>query len=201
MDLTSEDPVQLLRQVVAHCGVHRDASRSHQLWSAVFATIASPPPCWRCRGTQPGDVDALVEKLDARCAETGERWEVYRLSTGGWRAHAYHRYESETSDPAAVSAVSDSMRTALAELLATPRLPVVPRRPPYGAGRMEVVKDGSEWAVREDGQWIGRRHTKRDGLAHVEQYEAAMRAQYEAWMAEWGALVESGVEGQDFYWK
>lgn len=190
----NSDPVGLLGELVAYCGVHHEGAKGHPLWSRVFAAIGNA-------GVD--DVEALVEKLDARCAETGERWDIYRLhrDIGGWRAYAHNQHESESADPAAVDFRGATIREALAGLLATPRLPVVPRQPPYGAGRMEVVKDGREWVVRENGQRISWSRTKRESLAYVERYETAMRARYEAWVTEWGALVESGMEGRDFYWK
>lgn len=68
-----EDPVELLREVVEHVRVSRTAAESHPLWSRVFATIDAASL----------SVDELVDKLDARCAETGERWDVYWAAVGG----------------------------------------------------------------------------------------------------------------------
>ena len=195
------DPVELLRDVVAYCGVHREGAAGHPLWSRVFAAIGRGPAAGAGAGGD--DVDALVEKLDARCAETGERWDVYRLhrDIGGWRAHAWDEHGSSAADPAAVDARGATIREALAGLLATPRLPVVPRQPPAGAGLLTVRKDGTAWDVLENGQRIGWKRTKREAVAVLEPYREAVRARYEEWVATWGPVVEAGVEGVDFYWK
>jgi hypothetical protein len=188
------DPVELLRDVVEHTQVSRTAAGAHPLWSRVFAALD--------RGSG-DDVDALVEKLDARCAETGERWDVYRLhpDVGGWRAHAHAEHETQRSDPAAVDARGATIREALARLLATPRLPVVPRRP-APAVAYTVVKVNGWFEVQERGLFAGyRSRLKREAVAVAERGEKRALAAYEEWVVTWGPVVEAGVEGVDFYWK
>jgi hypothetical protein len=191
------DPVELLREVAKFVGVHREASRAHPLWSRVFAAVDAAP----------ASVDDLVAKLDTRCAESGERWDVYRTGNGneatGWRAHAHARGESDVADPAAVGFKAVSLPEALAGLLATPRLPVIPRRPRPCAGVLKVVKGdrAGRWEVHEDGRYVGERSTKRDATTAMDAYRERVRAEFEEWGTSWAAVVEHGVEGGDFYWK
>ena len=147
-------------------------------------------------------VDEMIEKLDARCAETGERWDLHRLAIGGWRAYAWDpAIGPNNQDPAAVGCSAPRLSEALAGLLATPRLPVVPRQPPTVAGAIVIRKDGSTWDVFEDGQRIGWERTKREAQERADRYEQAVRDRYEAWVSTWWSVVESGVEGRDFYWR
>jgi hypothetical protein len=144
--------------------------------------------------------DDLAAALDERCTDTGERWELYRLSTGGWRAHAHDRHESPASDPAAVSATGATITEALAGLVAAPRLPVIPRQPMLVA--LTVVKVDGWFQVQDGGMFAGyRSRVKREAVAAAERGEVAARERHEEWTARWAAVVAAGVEGVDFYWK
>lgn len=195
--MSTTDPVELLREIVAFSQVSRTAAAGHPLWARVFDAIDAGPV---------SDVDSMIEKLDARCAETGERWEVYRgVSVGDdpgpWIAQATDRHLGKRDDAAALSIRADTMSEALGGLLATPRLPVIPRQPESGV-YLTVEKCDGWWEVRHNGVFAGyRARTKREATAAKEQGEARARAHYEEWVTNWAVIVDAGVEGVDFYWK
>jgi len=135
----------------------------------------------------------LTDALDA----TGEPWNLWRAATG---LFCVSRGEGR-DDPASREFSHATIDGVLCLALASPRLPVIPRRPPlrhygyerHGTGlrRFKVVCDGRE---------ILHLDRKRKAVSEAESRTVAQRIAIDAWIDKHAHYVDTHTERVDFYW-
>lgn len=153
-------------------------------------------------------IDEMVAALDERSPgisfpsdgrpRSGERWDLYRRWDGQWGV----TMTEGNDDPARRTVHAPTIAGALQAALDRPRLPVVPPEPKLYRLSVEKTPDGRRWTVMADGRIeVAWTKTKRDA---TERHDDLTRRQVEArdaWFDKWYALIQSGTEGVDFYWK
>lgn len=141
------------------------------------------------------NVDELVATLDQR----GEKWDLYRVHDRSWCV----RLGDGRDDPNGRAVRGGTIEEALTAATGSPRLPVVPRRPPVlTPNHFDTSKDGNRWVTRGHAPASGFMTTTTKKAAAEAVARACDRSVAEAmaWDATWTDLVRDGVEGVDYRW-
>jgi hypothetical protein len=142
--------------------------------------------------------DEMEAALDARCRECGETWDLYRGMDGEWKLWMGRK---RGDDRAARTVSGATISAVLRQALLKPRLPVVPPRPVrLVPSDFQVEKQGrSTWYLHCRGSFWNVHKTRKAALelAELTCHRTAVAA--DEWEREWLPVVESGVEGVD-YW-
>lgn len=138
--------------------------------------------------------DDKVTLLDLR----GEKWDLYRLATGGWCV----KFHAPGEIMANRSVQGVTIEAALDAAVACPPLPVIPRRPTRVGSVMTERRTGNKWALIVDGSfYAGNLATKRSADALGERVKARAAAEADEWNTKYLATVANGTEGVDWRWE
>lgn len=146
------------------------------------------------------NIDQMVEALDEKTSDSNEKWDLYRLMTGGWgiRLEAYH------GDPLSRTVTAESIGAVLNVALEAKRIPTVPRRPSEtSVDNFRARKLGNGRWISEDKRGLAAPHfgvlkTKKAVMEALDNYVNYCNSLAEAWDEEWSELVNNGTRGVDY---
>lgn len=146
------------------------------------------------------DVDELVGILDERTKLEGERWDLYRLMSGGWGVKL-EGFRGE-NDPLRRTVTSGSLPEVLRLAIASKRIPTVPRRPTEVTEfEFRPVKSGRTWDAERragGGELRFGCPTKTECVEAIKRYVVRLAEAAVEWDQRYGQLVADGVEGTDY---